>query len=675
MMNNNTNTEVSVIDVLFSRLESQTVKISNLFPSDWSEENRVMTREVSPIEGPFSYNNSPYVKGIVDLLDSRSAGEVIAIMKGAQIGMSTGLMENGIGWIIANDPGNILFLVGHNDLVPDAVMKIDNMISNSGIRPLIRSNSQRARNTKTGDTDRQKEFPGGSLKIGAANHGALRNFSVKYGFLDDYENMKSESDKDGDIEKLILQRFVSFGNQKKAFFISTPQLEAGSNIYPIYLKGDRRKYHIPCQCCGEKIELRWSCESELDETKCGIIWDMNEQNELISGSVRYRCYKCNGEFDDSNKKEFLMQGEWIPTAIPKVKGYVSFHISSLYAPHYMDGWEKYVYDYLDANPVGKPRDEAKMKTFTNLCLGLPYKVDSKTLSANKLMNNIRSYEINEIPNSISNSDGNGNIVMLTMGVDIGGRKDDARLDYEVVAWSESGSSYSIDHGSIGTYQPREKHHIDRLRMPLDITKKDNVWIDFEKLIRTRYKLDNSGKTIPITAISIDTGYESDFVFDFYNYFQKQKVSLPFILPIKGWSGNTKLKIGADVKMYQMSRERPGELYITRGDVIKNDIASSMSKDWNTDVDERQPIGFMNFPTPEKGRYLWSNYFSHFEAEEMVIDKNLNYTWKKKPSAQNHLFDCRVYAIAAREIFINEIIFKNLPKPIKGNWNDYVQLLK
>ena len=51
-------------------------------------------------------------------------------MKGAQIGMSTGLMES--GWIMANDPGNILFLVGHTDLVPDAVKKIDNMISNSG---------------------------------------------------------------------------------------------------------------------------------------------------------------------------------------------------------------------------------------------------------------------------------------------------------------------------------------------------------------------------------------------------------------------------------------------------------------------------------------------------------------------------------------------------------------
>src|SRR5699024_7725071 len=108
-------------------------------------------------------------------------------------------------------------------------------ITNSGLRPLIRSSSQRERNTKSGDTDKLKEFPGGSLKIGVANHSAMRNFSVKYGFIDDYENMKKTSDKDGNLESLILKRFASFGKQKKAIFISTPQLEDESNIYPIYL--------------------------------------------------------------------------------------------------------------------------------------------------------------------------------------------------------------------------------------------------------------------------------------------------------------------------------------------------------------------------------------------------------------------------------------------------------
>lgn len=663
----------AIIDAIFSKIEEDYIDLSNLSPSEWAEENRVMTSDVSPIEGNFSYDNSPYVKAIADCCDSRNPAQVISIMKGAQIGMSTGLMENDIGWIIANDPGNILFLVGHSDLVPDAVKKIDNMISNSGIRSLIRSSSQRERNTKSGDTDKLKEFPGGSLKIGVANHGALRNFSVKYGFIDDYENMKRASEKDGDLENLILTRFQSFGKSKKAFFISTPQLEDESNILPIYLKGDQRKFHVPCQCCKEKIELKWECVSELDETKCGIIYDLDEDNRLITGTTRYRCQKCNGEFTDKNKKQMLIDGEWIPTAKPKIEGYVSFQISSLYAPVYMDGWEKYVHQYLEAVPVGKPRDEAKFKTFQNLVLGYPYKAESKTLSSKKIMENTRSYEIGTVPNSISNSDGNGDIIMLTMGIDIGGREDDARLDYEIVGWSETGTSYSIDHGSIGTYQPREKNHVDRLRMPLDITKKDNVWQMLEEFILNDFPIDNGGK-MPITAVTIDTGYGTSYVYDFYDTWNKKYKGIPIIMPIKGHTGSTKLKLGADVKMYQNSREKPGKLYITIGDSIKNDIADSMNKIWTAN-DERQPLGFMNFPTPSDGKYLWNNYFSHFEAEEMVIDKNLRYTWKKKPTAQNHLFDCRVYAIAAREIFINEQIFKRLSKPIKGTWADYVKMVK
>jgi hypothetical protein len=53
------------------------------------------------------------------------------------------------------------------------------------------------------------------------------------------------------------------------------------------------------------------------------------------------------------------------------------------------------------------------------------------------------------------SDGNGRIVLLTCAADMNGKVDDARLDFEIVAWAKSGASYSICHGSIGTFIPRE----------------------------------------------------------------------------------------------------------------------------------------------------------------------------------------------------------------------------
>lgn len=662
----------NIIDVLFSKVEGDHINISNLYPSEWTEQNRVMTSDVSPIEGKFSYDNSPYVRELVDNLDSRSPGRVFAIMKGAQIGMSTGLMESGIGWIIANEPANILFFVGHNDLVKDAVSKIDRMISNTGIRPLIRSNSQRARRTKSGDTDNLKEFPGGQLRLGVARHKSLRNFSVKYGFIDDFESMVGDTEQSGSTEKLIDQRFAAFGKQKKLYYISTPELEESSNILEVYNKGDKRKYHIPCQCCGEKIPLEWEIASEVDETKCGILWDLDESNNLISGSVRYRCQKCNGEFTDENKKRFLIEGEWIPTCKPKIKGYQSYHISSLYAPVYMDDWEKYVNDYLDACPVGMDRDEAKYKTFVNLVLGEPYKSETKRLDSKKLMKNQRNYDICTVPSSLSDADGNGRIVMLTMGIDIGGHENDARLDYEIVGWSESGSSYSIDEGSVGSFVYKERGYSDRLRQSIDPTKKNNVWDDLEEVIMRRFKADNAENEFPITAIAIDTGYKNRFVYDWYDRWKKRNIEFPKIFLIKGQAKKQKIKIGSDVRLYSNSKEMPGKLYILRSNVLKNYLADRMNKEWNEN-DEVQPAGFMNFPTTSEGKYTYTNFFSHFESEEMKIDKNLNFVWVKRAGQANHLFDCRLYSIAAREIFVNEIVFR--PNKIsRGTWSDFVEMI-
>jgi len=657
---------------IFSKLKQTKIKLSELYPSQWVEENRKMTKEVSPIAGKFSYDNSPYVKGIVDCLDQRVPGNVFAVMKGAQIGMSTGLMEGGIGWIIANDPGNILFLVGHSDLVPDAVQKIDIMINSSGLRNLIESNSKRNRNTKSGDTDHSKEFPMGKLKIGVANHKMLRNFSVRYGFIDDYESMRGSSDESGSTEKLIDQRFASYSKKKKLFYISTPELEDKSNIYQVYLKGDQRKYHVPCQCCGKKIILEWEIESKVDGTRCGIVYDLDADGRLISGSVRYRCQLCNGEFTDANKREMLIAGEWIPTAKPKFDGYVSFHISALYAPTYMDDWEKYVNDYLDACPPGGDRDEQKWKTFVNLVLGMPYKMARVDLDSKKLMQSQRAYKPRMIPQSISEMDGNGKIVLLTMGIDIGGNPMDARADYEIVAWSESGASYSIDHGSVGTFQPKEKSYVDRLKQPADISKNDNIWLDLIELMNTRFEIDNEpGVELPIISVGVDHGHMREYVESFYDYYQSLNEG-PYLFMVKGHTGGEKLRLNYDAPIYSNSRNLPGKLYILKVNAIKDILASHMQLIWR-DGDEKQPAWYLNFPQSEDGKYSYHNFFSHFEAEEKKIDhKTMMFKWEKRSGAINHQFDCRIYSMAVRDILVNEIFFK--PAKInRGNWSDFVRL--
>ena len=652
---------------VFKLIDSASVFISNIKPSEWVEQNRMMTADVSPIPGMFSYKNSPYTREIIDCLVPDHPAKTIAVMKGAQIGFSVGVIEGGIGWIISQNPGNILFLVGHEDIVPDAMKKVDTMLDNSGIRHFIKSTSQRAKNNKSGDTDKMKEFSNGYLKLGTANHGILRQISMQYGFIDDYEKMKGANKSSGATKEMIEQRFAAYDKKKKLYYISTPELKEGSNIEPVYLLGDQRKYHIPCPCCGEFIYIEWEIKSEaIEGHNAGMKWQLDDQGELINESVEYECQKCGGRFDDRNKTELIRSGFWKPTAKPKDPEVYSYHISSLYAPTYMYGWVKYVRQYLDCHPIGEERDEEKYKTFVNLVLGETYSPNGKSVSATLLQKNIRNYDIGIIPELLSIEDGNGKIVMLTCGSDMNGTEDDARLDYEIVAHSETGATYSIEHGSIGTFIPKDKFPQKRKHLTYKHGATNSVWPIFAEIISRRYTRDSDGKTIGIFITGVDSGYQTNHAYQFVDNSKSTVISL------KGDDYDKYLRENQDIKSYRKSSEK-NKLYSVATNYTKNLLAKSMGLTWDKNFNDVQPYEFMNFPNPSEGKYLFDNYFSHFEAEHKQIDKKTKkYVWKKKTNDhQNHLFDCRLYAMVCRDIFMDLVLKEAQVRD--GVWKDYVAL--
>jgi phage terminase large subunit GpA-like protein len=643
---------------LLNLIDCAHTQISNILPSDWAEKHRIMTGDVSSIPGKFSFLNSPYTREIVDCVSSSHPARVVAVMKGAQIGFSTSVIENAIGWIISQDPGNILFLVGHEDLVSDASKKIDRMIDSTGIRHMIKPNSNRAKNQKTGDTDTEKEFPDGYLKIGIANHKVLRNISMRYGFIDDYESMRSDSKQSGSTKELIEQRFASFSKVMKLFYISTPELKEKSNIEPVYEHGDQRKYHVPCPCCGDFIIFEWK----------NIVYETDDNGNLITGTTGYQCPSCEDVFDDSNKSDLIKLGEWRPTAEPKEPGYYSYHISALYAPTYMFGWEHYVRQYLEANPLNGRRNEAKHKTFVNLVLGETYEQEGETANAIELMNNIRDYEIGTVPEKLSIKDGNGKIVMITLGSDLNGKEDDARLDYEILAHSESGATYSIVHGSIGTFVNKDTKSNQRVKWTYRRGVEFSVWDEFDKVIKSKFTNDNTGSKMSIFFAGVDAGYMTDYVHKFVNDQSSSVVAL------KGEEYDKPSLLKADRRVFKQSANVP-KLYLVESNYTKDLLSGYMSLVWNPAAHKTQPFGFMNYPQPSRGLYGYKNYFSHFEAEHKVVDeKTHRFVWKKRnQNVQNHLFDCRLYALVARDIFIDRL-FKSM-KIKNGSWNDYVKILK
>lgn len=657
--------------------------LSTIKPSAWAEANRMMTSDISPIPGMLSYLNSPYTREIVDCFAPDHPARIIAVMKGAQIGFSTTVIEAAIGWIISQNPGNILYLIGHDDLVDESIGKVDRMIDNSGLRSLIKTNVMRAKNMKTGDTNRKKEFPGGNLIGGIANHKTLRNRSVQYGFIDDFEAMKSDTKQAGSTTEMIEQRFAAFRQKMKLCYISTPELKATSNIEPVYLLGDQRKFFIPCPCCGVYIDLHWSIKSKKnDNVIAGIHYELQDDGKTVKpGTTGYICQECNEKFDDKNKNDLLKRGEYRPTAKPSREGYYSFHISSLYAPTYMFDWEDYVHKYVEANPPGQPQIATKYQSFVNLVLGQTYEPIGTSIQANKLQLNISNYEPGIIlPEKLSIKHGNGKIVLLTCAADLGGRYvgdqiastyDDARLDYQIIAHTESGSTYSIDHGSIGTFKPAHmgKEDPTREKWSYDISKTNSVWKKMDEILGTIFTTD-TGRKMKIQVTGIDTGFAEHFV---WNYIDR-RVNQFRIIGLKGDKEYKYIPIGDNSANFKQGQTH-ANLYILKVGKLKDHLAQRIGLVWDKYNDDPQPPGFLNFPQPTQGKYGFENFFMHYESEERKIDKNNNFIWQKKTStSQNHFFDTDIYAGVCKEILMDKI-FRELKIDTKlATWEDFCRLL-
>lgn len=653
-----------------SIIDSTKSYLSNQLPSEWYEENMVMPLgTASP--GPFSFDMTPYWREVLDCFSTFHPAKEISIMKGAQLGGTVAVLNAIIGYIIAQNPGNMMLLTGHSELSKDAMIKIDHMIDNTGLRDLIIPSVLRKRNSRSGDTDKSKEFAGGHLKAGSVtNHNLLRQHDVMTMLVDDYDAAPPSSKHAGSTRELVQGRTKAYKYKKKIGWMSSPQVEGTSNIEKVFMLGDQRFYNVPCPKCGEYIILKWSIDVEGSngKEKAGITYK-EKKGTIVTDSVGYVCQKCAGWFDDRHKYEMNLAGMWIPTAEPTEKDHYSYHLSSLYTPPFMDSWEIYAQQYVNANPEEADRLESEHQTFMNLVLGESYRQQGRSLKASVLEKNIRKYPVGTLPEKMSMDDGNGRIVLITCAADLNGKTDDARLDYEVVAWSESGSSYSIDHGSIGTFIFRESEKqkkVPRDKMTYEHNKPNSVWPKLTEVLERVYFTDTeNNRPMKVMISGIDTGFWTTLVYDYLSSVKNRLLCVG----IKGGKPNKFLNPDANLPLFRIMQERK-DSYMAEVNRIKDDLAEFMSLKWNERDDESQPPNFMNFPTPESSKYIYRDYFEHFESEIRVLDKDGRaFKWDKKTTiSQNHLFDCRVYNIALKHI-VTQITCKELK--LQEIWQNYV----
>ena len=85
---------------------------------------------------------------------------------------------------------------------------------------------------------------------------------------------------------------------------------------------------------------------------------------------------------------------------------------------------------------------------------------------------------------------------------------------------------------------------------------------------------------------------------------------------------------------------------------------------------------MNFPTPSNGLYTFNNFFAHYESEHRIMEavdgENVAAKWVKKSSNHmNHMWDCRVYNHAIKDIIVSLVCKEAKLKSF--TWADFVNL--
>lgn len=676
--------------------------ITKLTPAEWGEAERVLSKAISPNHsGPLSYRLTPYLIKIVNSFQASNPAQIISIMKGSQLGISIAGIFTILGWIMAESPANTLFITENDDKIRDQMQgPINQMINSTSLRDRVGAHNIREREAKgrrksgTGDTMKGIDFGDGRLYTWSGQTvGSLSSWSIRYGVYDEVERWKGVYKNAGDVIALVEPRHRESGNNRKLLFASTPEIKQTSRIEPLYNLGDQQKYMIPCKHCGSMIEIVWS--KDVNGTNAGINYERDSRGKYVENSATYVCQECGKDFKEVHKFDMYDQAydnykngvqpvcDWVGTAEPESFFYESYHISSLYSPVGFYSWNDLARKWCTIHPKNQRINIEKLKTFTNQELGLTWEEQGREVDVKHLLKNTRNYDIGTIPNALSIQDGNGRIILITCASDLNGKEDDARMDWEVVAWSENGSSYSIDHGSIGTFQRSrsmrhssveafEKHEAARTKWTYRMNQPNNVWDEFKNTVMSRVYFHEDGVTSPRCPIfGIDTGGT------FKKYGKSFVQENPLAYALQGKVDNKYTKYDQIKTFFTHSTKIDG-LYLVEGDTTKDYLADQMSHLWTEEMGTDQPSGFMNFPRPEGDKYQYKTYFHEYEGEKRELELNSAATaigsrWvKKNTSAANHFWDVRCYNIVCREIIADQIC-RGAKIPI--SWENFSNLVK
>src|SRR5690554_1933526 len=113
-------------------------------PSKWAETKRYLPPSVTSMPGYFSFEVTPFLREIVDCMSMDSPIREASVMKGVQIGATSGVLENAIGYAIEHvKTAPVMLVTADAEL---AKLRLDSyvvpMLQSSQLDHLIRSSDE-----------------------------------------------------------------------------------------------------------------------------------------------------------------------------------------------------------------------------------------------------------------------------------------------------------------------------------------------------------------------------------------------------------------------------------------------------------------------------------------------------------------------------------------------------
>ena len=591
--------------------------------SEWSESNIVLSPEYSNSTGPLMLFG--WQRAIFDAITDPSI-ETVVIMSSTQVVKSLALMC-AIAYWICEDPGPILLVEPKKDAARD--------FSKRRLMPLTRDctvlHGRISDSVHDGhNTIQSKDFPGGNLLIVSAHTPVdLAQHTIRYLVCDEVD--KYDDDVGGSVERqgegdpidLAWERAMTFGSRRKRVLACSPTVAGQSRIGKAFALSDQRRPWVPCPRCGAMQVLKFR-----DRDGYHVKWDSSLARELQAATARYYCVRCDRPWTEQERWSAANhQVEWRqdkPGADPKIAG---FWVNHMYVPPTWKTCASIANQFLTAKD-----DRQSLKTFINTVLAEEWVEEGVAPDKEILYARREGYAFGDT--AVVPQRG----LFLTAACDV--QENPPRLEVEVKAWGRGRENWSMGYWILQAFAENGQE--------LPVSARE-LWDALDELLYRDWAHE-SGRTLSILAICIDTGRNPKPVYEFARrpghhqlHYGPQGIKIiahRTVVPVKGTADM--LRIISGVSKEDAARKRQGVRIVSIGtNCVKAEVFDLLRHARPT-VDGSPSPGCFHFPLYEMV------YFEGLTCEVKIVKSNGDVVYEKR-GPRNEPVDLAVYNRGAAAI--------------------------